>query len=90
MLLPVLEHVEEGRSRFVRRPELACVVPVAPDRFFSSKSAVHRQRDANREPAYPRDERATVLGLDDCVQVIGLNGEGENSEAAIRCPSDCG
>jgi len=85
-----LKHIEEGRSRFWRRPELACVVPVAPDRSLSSKRAVYGQRDANGKPAYPRDERTTVVGLDDCVQVIGLNGEGENSEARIRCPSDCG
>jgi hypothetical protein len=74
----------------MRRPELACVVAVAPDGSLSGEGAVHRQRDANRKPAYPRDERATVVGLDDCVQVIGLNGEGENPEAPIRCPSDCG
>ena len=90
MLLPVLEHVEVSGSRFLRRPELACVEPVVPDRSLSRKSAVHRQRDANRKPAYPRAERATVVSLDDCVQVIGLNGEGQNSEAPIRGPSDCG
>ena len=47
MLLPVVEHVEEGRSRFLRRVELACVVAVAPDGSLSSEGAVHGQRNAN-------------------------------------------
>jgi len=88
MLSPVLQHVEEGRARLSRRPKLPRVVAIAPDGAFPIKAAVDGQCDANREPSYPRHQSATILGLDDCVQVICLYREGEYSEARVRCAPD--
>ena len=39
-------------------------------------------------PRIPATSARAVVGLDDCVQVIGLNGEGENPEAPVRCLTD--
>lgn len=58
VLAPVGEHVDERVPYLARRRERARMVAVAPDRALACEHAVHRARDADREPLHAAGGRA--------------------------------
>ena len=63
------------------------MVPIAPDSPAAAEDPVHRLREPDREAVDAPGERAAVVCLDDEVEVIALDGELENPQAAAgsRC-----
>ena len=45
---------------------------------------VHRPRDADLQPLEPAREAGAIVGLDEQVDVVGLDRELEHAEAAAR------
>ena len=59
------------------------MIPIGPDPSATAERAVHGACDANRETPDAAAERAPVVGFDDQVQVIVLNGELNDPEVAV-------
>ena len=64
------------------------MVTIAPHRALGRLRAIDGQGNANGEPADSGHEPATVVCFHDGVQVIGLDRERQDSETAIRTPSN--
>jgi len=55
-----------------------------PDRATPAEQPVHRERNADREPANAERQTPTRLGFDDEMYVVGLDGELDDTEVRIR------
>jgi hypothetical protein len=78
----IREDIDERVADLARRREVAAVVAVAPDvAAFACEQAVHAERDADREAAHAVRELGVVVGLDDDVEVIGLDRIVDDAEA---------
>src|SRR5262245_28868459 len=75
MLQPVVEDVRRCSADLPRRAERPRVIAVAPDPRVTSENAVHRLRDAHREPLAPAHEALGAVGFDEQVQMICLHTE---------------
>ena len=64
------------------------VVAIAPHRALAGQDAIHGQRHSDGEPAGAGAQRAVVIGFDDGVQVVRLDGERDDSEATVRSAPD--
>ena len=82
MLPPIVEDVDERVPDLARRSQLAGVVPICPYGAVATEEAVHRLRDADREPAYTALELRRPVRFHQQVQMVTLNTELKNSEGA--------
>jgi len=89
MFQMVREQIHEHAADLRRARELPRVEAIAPDvAAFSAEQLVHPQREANDEaPHAPREARvggmnAAVVGLDDRVDVVGLDREVRDAKGA--------
>ena len=81
MLPPVLKHVHEGMAHLARCPQQPCVIAVGPDLSGAPENAVDGLRESDREPLEPTHQTHTAaVGLDDEMNVVGLDGELQNPE----------
>ena len=93
MLAMIRQHVDERVTHRPWRDQRTGVIAVAPDGTPSPERAVDGARDPDGQPAEAADESRGIVGLDDHVDVIGLNTELNDPEAfptspRERCP-DC-
>lgn len=75
MLSKVEEHVGQGQAHLTRRAQGVGVVAVAPDGAAATAGAVDCPGAANGEALQATHKRLGVVGLDDEVDVVGLDGE---------------
>jgi hypothetical protein len=66
------------------------VVFPAPDRPGSAEHAIERTGGPDTKARHAARQRALVGRLDDCVDVIGLDGELNDPEFVAGCASDGG
>jgi len=59
------------------------VVAIAPHRALAGQDAIHGQRHSDGEPAGAGAQRAVVIGFDDGVQVVRLDGERSDPSTAV-------
>src|SRR5690348_14191257 len=60
------------------------MIPIAPDAATSTKHAVDRTSNADREPADASDQPQTIVRLDNQMNVILLHAELDDAEATAR------
>src|SRR5262249_32192478 len=75
MLPKVLQDIDERVAHLAWRAKRTCVVAIVPDATAPFQHAVHGARQANRKAPDAARQRFTIRGLDEQVQVIGLDGE---------------
>jgi len=88
VLRPVLEHIEQRGARLPRTLELVRMVPVREDRTAMAERTMCRARHANRQPLHAAREGRLGRGLDDQVQMVGLNREVHDSKAVLLTRRD--
>ena len=88
MFRPVLKDVDEGGADLAWRPQDARVISVSPDRAVAAERAIDGPGQANREALQATHERRVSIGLDDEVEVIGLDAELEKAKALAGCSAE--
>jgi hypothetical protein len=88
VLSPVLEDVDEAGSDLARRAQGAGVIAARPDSSSTCKHAIDRARQTDLDPSNSESQRMGVIGFDDQVQVIVLNGEVQDAKPCIRRRSE--
>ena len=82
MLLGVLEHVDQGVSHLPRAAQDPIVVAISEHLASSAPEPVQTSGDPNHETLDSPRQGPSVLGLDQQVKVIALNGVMDQAEAA--------
>src|SRR5690606_29558111 len=77
----VVHHVVHGVSDLQIGPQHECVVAVAKEGTLAIEGAIEALGDAHGQPLHAAGEGATVEGLHDEVDVIGLDGELDDGHA---------
>lgn len=75
MLSKVEEHVDQGQAHLTRRAQGVGVVALVPDGAAATAGAVDGLGAANGEALQAAHKRLGVVGLDDQVDVVGLDRE---------------
>jgi hypothetical protein len=75
VVLGVVQDVGESRADFPRRAERSRVESVGENPSAAPPQAIERPSHADRDALRAAGERATVVGFDDQVDGVGLEGE---------------
>jgi hypothetical protein len=82
VLAKVEQDVNETVPNLARRRQRAGVIAAVPDLAGAPQSPVDRAGGSRGEAVQPADERVSRRGLDDEVDVIGLNREMRDAKIA--------
>src|SRR5262249_46072384 len=89
----VHQDVHEGVTYRPRSGERASMVAFGPDAPSAAEGAVHRPRDADRNPAKARGQSGRIVRLHQQVHVVALHREFDDAKDATRAgrnrPMDC-
>src|SRR5437588_2211108 len=80
MMTVVVEHVCNGDYRLRRRPEQARVIVVGEDLPWPPHHRVERLGDTDAQPLHHAGERLGAVRLDDEMQVVALDAEGDHPQ----------
>jgi hypothetical protein len=80
MFAEVEEHIDESSTSLARRGERAGVVALGPHWTSSANGAIYGARRADGEALDAADESEPFVGLDDQMDVIGLDREVNDAE----------
>ena len=75
MLAVVHQDIDQRMANFTRRAERARMESAAPDGSATSERSVERAPEPYQQAHHPSRKRLLVEGLDDQVDVVGLNRE---------------
>jgi hypothetical protein len=75
VLAVVPDHVEQHRTGFLRRRDLAIVIALREDRSLSTPQPIEPPGHPDLQPLHAAGEGAAIDGLDDQMDVVGEHGE---------------
>jgi len=84
VLFPVLEDIDQTRSDLARRSQGAGVIAARPDGSSTCKHTIYSARQTDLERCNSENQRTRVIGFDDQMQVIVLDGEVQDAKPCIR------
>ncbi len=82
--VPVSQHIDQRGPDLPRRRQRPGMVALGPEGPPAMQRPVHRPRDADLQPLESAREPGAIVGLDEQVDVVGLDRELEHAEAAAR------
>jgi hypothetical protein len=83
VVLVIEEHVDERIANAAGRSECAHVITLCEDLSAARKKAIHATRDTYGQPLHASRERYLVIGFDDEVNVVALNGHVTGAKAIL-------